>query len=445
MTKQTWFDAFFNAVTRSPEFKTAMTKDWSWDLSKSLKKMEGKLAKTSDLALWKMWDFRDNFATKEAIETWESFSSEDIKNIMNEAKTEEKEWDQWWQVKAQYFTMTNPETWWFKWIAWMQELKDQLTESFIKPLKFKFLVEGLKNPPVLSDIPLNKGDNSKATLIKGELNGDSDEKLKLYKALYVAYEKFKINIPTWLMFYWPPWTWKTFITKKLAEELWAWLIKKSAWEFGSSYQHQTSKNIKEFFEQAKIESKKWPIILFLDEIDSLVSTRTEKSDWNKAEEISQFLQEFNNLSEAQNLIVVWATNRPDHLDSAILRTWRFDKKFYIWPPDFLARKELFEIYIKKENRPAENLDYGKLATLTEWYVPADIEWICDEVARDASKNILELANSLESWKFNSSEILANLDNQKITMALLEKAISEMPSSLKMVDMSIYENWAKKIA
>jgi transitional endoplasmic reticulum ATPase len=72
------------------------------------------------------------------------------------------------------------------------------------------------------------------------------------------------------------------------------------------------------------------MILFLDEIDSLVSKRTSNIDANKAEEVSQFLQEFNALDEeAPNLIVIAATNRPDHLDSAILRSGRFDKKFYI--------------------------------------------------------------------------------------------------------------------
>ncbi|MDR1988080.1 MAG: AAA family ATPase [Candidatus Peribacteria bacterium] len=72
------------------------------------------------------------------------------------------------------------------------------------------------------------------------------------------------------------------------------------------------------------------MILFLDEIDSLVSKRTNNIDANKAEEVSQFLQEFNTLEEeAPNLIVIAATNRPDHLDSAILRSGRFDKKFYI--------------------------------------------------------------------------------------------------------------------
>jgi transitional endoplasmic reticulum ATPase len=84
--------------------------------------------------------------------------------------------------------------------------------------------------------------------------------------------------------------------------------------------HQTSKNIRDFFAQAKSLSNKEPIILFLDEIDSLVSKRTDKVDSNKAEEISQFLQEINALKEAPNLILVGATNRPDHLDSAIMRS-----------------------------------------------------------------------------------------------------------------------------
>jgi SpoVK/Ycf46/Vps4 family AAA+-type ATPase len=93
------------------------------------------------------------------------------------------------------------------------------------------------------------------------------------------------------------------------------------------------------------------MILFLDEIDSLVSKRGDKVDANKAEEVSQFLQEFNGLDEAPNLIVIAATNRPDHLDSALLRSGRLDKKFYIGAPDFEARKELFEICISKQGRP----------------------------------------------------------------------------------------------
>jgi transitional endoplasmic reticulum ATPase len=61
-----------------------------------------------------------------------------------------------------------------------------------------------------------------------------------------------------------------------------------------------------------------------------VSSRTDRVDANKAEEVSQFLQEFNKLTdEAPNLIVIAATNRPDHLDSALLRSGRLDKKIYL--------------------------------------------------------------------------------------------------------------------
>lgn len=212
-------------------------------------------------------------------------------------------------------------------------------------------------------------------------------------------------------------------------------------EFGSSYLHQTTKNIKDFFDAAKKASEKEPIILFLDEIDSLVSTRGNNADANKAEEVSQFLQEFNSLSEeAPNLIVIAATNRPDHLDSAILRSGRLDKKIYLGPPDETARQELFRLYIEKSGRPHEKLDYHELAILTTGYVSADIEAICDEVARDASKNLLELIDEAESGILEEK----HLENHRITMEMLRNTIFETPSSLKMVDMSIYENWQKKI-
>jgi SpoVK/Ycf46/Vps4 family AAA+-type ATPase len=167
-------------------------------------------------------------------------------------------------------------------------------------------------------------------------------------------------------------------------------------------------------------------------------------DANKAEEISQFLQEFNALSEAPNLIVIAATNRPDHLDPAILRSGRLDKKIYIGPPDAIARKELFEIYIEHSGRPHAKLDYQKLSELTDGYVAADIEAICDDVARDASQSILEMAKDLEDGEYDAVKIRARLDDHKITMKFLEKAITDTTSSLKMVDMSVYESWLESI-
>lgn len=411
MTKDnTWFDAFFNAVTNSPEFKWVVEKDWAWDFKKGLENMEEEIKKASEITS----SFKDTFATPEAIDAWQNYVPSN-KPYIN--KTEEQG-EKTQTLEIEYFEMKNPETFGFKWVAWMQELKDNINENFIKPLKFKFLVEKLEKE-----------------------QGEKSEKDEMYKQIHEAYKKFNVSIPTGMLFYGPPGTGKTFLTKKLAQELWAWLIKKSVWEFGSSYIHATSKNIRDFFTQAKAASEKWPIILFLDEIDSLVSKRTNNVDANKAEEVSQFLQEFNALWEAPNLIVIAATNRPDHLDSAIMRSGRLDKKIYLWPPDFTARKELFQIYIEKEKRPHKELDYEKLAKLTENFVAADIEAICDEVSRDASQSILDLANWIDD--IDPKTLKEKLENSVINMQILEKAISETTSSIKYVDMTIFDEWLKE--
>jgi len=376
-------------------------------MAKAIEKMDMAIDKASTLPL----QLKKQFDTQEARETWESMHSF---QPQSEMKTQTKNQED--TLDIYYPEVKNSDTYGFLWVAWMDELKETLRQDFIKPLQFKFMVEKLES----------ESEHETDKKVK-------DEKIKLYSKVYEVYKQFKVSIPTGMLFYGPPWTWKTFITKKLAEEF---------WEFGSSYMHQTSKNIKDFFEWAKKASEKWPIILFLDEIDSLVSKRTNNIDANKAEEVSQFLQEFNNLSEAKNLIVIAATNRPDHLDSAILRSGRFDKKIYIWAPDFEARKELFKMYIAKEKRPHKELDYEILAKLTDGNVAADIETICDDVSRDASKNILEIWHSLSDKNIDLADLASKLDNHYITMDLLKQSISDTVSSLKMVDMSIYENWEK---
>lgn len=99
------------------------------------------------------------------------------------------------------------------------------------------------------------------------------------------------------------------------------------------------------------------------------------------------------------------------------------------------------MYISKLGRPNQNIDYDLLAMKTEGYVSADIETICDEVARDVSQGIFDLFDSIDA---NTSQQKLDTNSIAITMDLLLKAINDTPSSLLSVDMSIYEEWDKKI-
>ncbi len=422
--KNNWFENFFEALTNTSEFKQVMETS-SKIIDKSWENINDWLSKAGDI----MKGFEKSFDNKEVREVWNSLKSSSFQPDQKSTKTSEEKSEM--KVKVEYFENKNPKTFGFDWIAGLEDLKQELKESFINPLKFKFLVEKLSHPQPLP----NK-------------EGSLDEKKELYLKLKQAYDKLKVSIPTGLLMYGPPGTGKTFFTKKLAQELWAWFIAKSMWELWSSYMHQTTQNIKALFDSAKKASEKWPIILFLDEIDSLVSSRTDRVDANKAEEVSQFLQEFNKLAkEAPNLIVIAATNRPDHLDSALLRSGRLDKKIYLWVADFETRKSLFKVFIEKFDRPHSKLDYNKLSELTEGYVAADIENIVKEASRDASQWILDIVNILEnSWEnLDFEKINKDLEKYILTQKLLEQAIKDTTSSVKMIDMSVYEKWKEKVS
>jgi SpoVK/Ycf46/Vps4 family AAA+-type ATPase len=98
------------------------------------------------------------------------------------------------------------------------------------------------------------------------------------------------------------------------------------------------------------------------------------------------------------------------------------------------------MYIEKAGRPHKKLDYVELAKLSDGYVSADIEAICDEVARDASRDLLELIDEAQGGTLTDK----HLRGHEISMDDIRRTITETPSSLKMVDMSVYESWLEKI-
>ncbi|MDD3120264.1 MAG: ATP-binding protein [Candidatus Gracilibacteria bacterium] len=217
--------------------------------------------------------------------------------------------------------------------------------------------------------------------------GMQDLKNKLLEEIILPFKnkdkflKYKVTLPNGLLFYGPPGCGKTYISNKLAEELgWNFMeIKHSS--IASPHIHGTVGKIGQVFEKAKLKA---PIVLFFDEISGLVPKRenlTGDSQY-KEEEINEFLINLDNASK-EGILVLGATNYPNKIDSAILRTGRFDLKLYIGPPDEDTRIKLFSFYLN--GRPVnENINYQKLSELTENYIVSDIEFIVESVAKKAA-------------------------------------------------------------
>ena len=195
------------------------------------------------------------------------------------------------------------------------------------------------------------------------------------------FKKYKLALPNGLLFYWPPWCGKTYISRKLSEELWWNFIEIKHSDIASPYIHGTVGKIGQVFEKAEMKA---PVILFMDEISGLVPKRESIDWWNhhKEEEVNEFLINLDSISE-KGILVVGATNYPNKIDPAILRSWRFDLKIYIWPPDISTRRKIFDFYLSW--RPTDsNLNIEELAERTENYIISDIEFIIESAAKQSA-------------------------------------------------------------
>lgn len=206
-----------------------------------------------------------------------------------------------------------------------------------------------------------------------------------------------LHIPNGILFFGPPGCGKTFFAEKFAEEAGFNYKYVKCSDVASPYIHGGQGKIAAIFDDAR---KNAPTILFFDEIDAMITDRAKHNNVSTSGEVNEFLAQLNNCG-ADGVLVIGATNKPDDIDEAALRSGRLEFKYYIPLPDTETRATMFEINLSKR-RCDFGIDYDKLALLTQNYVSADITMIVDNAARLTFRRKLG-----KITQFTLEEVIAN--------------------------------------
>lgn len=191
------------------------------------------------------------------------------------------------------------------------------------------------------------------------------------------------KLPKGVILYGPPGTGKTLLAKAVASEADVPFLYMSGSEFIEMYVGVGAKRVRDLFEKARENA---PCIIFIDEIDTIGSRRTDDDNGEDRKTINALLTEMDGFKESDNIIVIGATNRIEDLDSALLRPGRFTDKFCVPLPETAdERLEVLNIYTKNKNL-AEDVDLHRLAKETVGFSPAKLEALLNESAIIAVQN-----------------------------------------------------------
>lgn len=186
----------------------------------------------------------------------------------------------------------------------------------------------------------------------------------------------------------------------------------------SKWAGESAERMQSFFESVEENS-----LVFVDEVEGLLSERSYIQDYGVAKErngvVNVFLEYMDGMKSLKNVIFVGATNHIESLDKAVLRAGRFDKKIFISPPDKEARKKLWKKYLEKTNENSaltilgDNTDFEILANNTANFTGADIKEIIRRIMNDLaifSLNSKQDINITPEKVFNG--ILAHIEKYK---------------------------------
>jgi len=191
-----------------------------------------------------------------------------------------------------------------------------------------------------------------------------------------AFERFGVEAPRGVLMYGPPGCSKTMVGRALATESAVNFLAVRGPELLNKYVGESERAVRELFNKARAMK---PCIIFFDEIDALASSRSTFSESSHNGILTSLLNEMDGVQDSNGVVVVGATNRPDAIDSALLRPGRLDRLIFVGPPNYEDRVAILKV--KVENMAADpNLDLHELAELTDGCSGAELAALCRDAA-----------------------------------------------------------------
>lgn len=228
------------------------------------------------------------------------------------------------------------------------------------------------------------------------------------------------KIPKGVLLVGSPGTGKTLLAKAVAGEAGVPFFSISGSDFVEMFVGVGASRVRDLFKQAR---DKAPCIIFIDEIDAIGRARGRNAMQGNDERentLNQLLVEMDGFSSDKAIIIMAATNRPDILDSALMRPGRFDRQITIDKPDLTGREQIFKVHLKPL-KLADDIDAKKLASQTPGFAGADIANICNEAALIAARRNKK---AIDMSDFNSAidRVIGGLEKKNKIISPEEKRV-----------------------
>lgn len=234
------------------------------------------------------------------------------------------------------------------------------------------------------------------------------------------YKKLGAKIPKGVLLTGPPGTGKTLMAKAMAGEAEVPFFSISGSDFVEMFVGVGAARVRDLFKKGR---EKAPCIIFIDEIEAIGRSRSRSQTQTNDERentLNQLLVEMDGFSSDKTVIILAATNRPDLLDSALLRPGRFDRQILIDKPDMNGRTDIFKVHLKKLTIGSD-VQAEKLARQTPGFAGAEIANVCNEAALHAARKDKEV---VEMEDFNSAidRVIGGLEKKNKLISPKEKKI-----------------------